>query len=128
MKFYIYKDVLESIMEFSKSFFPNEFSGMLYIKENIIQDIYIIPLTKSNTNSAVIRLDMVPLSRNISGSVHSHPSGRGNPSRADLSFFQSKDVNIISHPPFDLFSYKAYNSKGEELFLELLLREENKTL
>lgn len=128
IKWYIYKDVLESIMEFSKSFYPNEFSGMLYIRNNIIEDIYIIPQTKSNHNSAVIRLDFVPLSLNIKGSVHSHPSGGGSPSRADLSFFQSKYVNIIAYYPFTLFSYKAYDSYGKELFLEVILREKSKSL
>lgn len=123
MKWFIYKDVLKSIMEFSKSFYPNEFSGMLYIKNNIIQEIYIIPQTKSNYNSAVIRLDLVPLSLNINGSVHSHPTGFGKPSRADLSFFQSKDVNIIAYYPFSLDCFKVYDSSGKEIFLEILERK-----
>lgn len=110
-------------MEFSKSFYPNEFSGMLYISDNIIEDIYIIPQTKSNYNSAVIRLDLVPLSTNISGSVHSHPEGRGEPSSADLSFFQSKDVNIIAYYPFCLDCFKVYNSSGKEIFLKVILRK-----
>jgi proteasome lid subunit RPN8/RPN11 len=125
---FIYKDVLESIMEFSKSFYPNEFSGMLVSKDYIFEDIYIIPQTKSNENSASIRLDFVPLSLSINGSVHSHPSGGGNPSRADLSFFQSKDINIIAYYPFSLDSFKAYDSKGKEVVLRVLLREESKNL
>jgi len=128
IEWYIYKDVLESIMEFSKSFYPREFSGMLYTKNNIIEEIYIIPQTYSNENSAVIRLDFIPLSMSINGSVHSHPSGNGYPSRADLSFFQSKDVNIIVYHPYDLFSFKAYNSRGENIEIKVILREKSKLL
>ncbi len=128
VKWFIYKDVLESIMEFSKSFYPNEFSGMLYSKDNIIEDIYIIPQTKSNYNSAVIRLDLVPMSFYVNGSVHSHPTPNGDPSNADLSFFQSKDINIIAYYPFSLSSFKAYNSFGKEVCLEVIIREENKNL
>ncbi len=122
-KWFIYIDVLESIMEFSKSSYPNEFSGMLFLRGNIVSDIYIIPLTKSNTNSAVIRLDMVPMSFNIKGSVHSHPSGNGGASNADISFFQSKDVNIIVYFPFDLINFKAYNSDGKLMILEPISRK-----
>jgi len=128
VKWFIYKDVLESIMEFSKSFFPNEFSGMLFLRNNIIEELYIIPQTKSNQNSAVIRLDFVPMSLSINGSVHSHPSGFGEPSRADLSFFQSKEVNIIAYYPFSLYSFKAYDSKGNLLDLGVIIREESKVL
>lgn len=127
-EWYIYKDVLESIMEFSKSFYPNEFSGMLISKNNVFEDIYIIPQTTSNENSATIRLDFVPLSLSINGSVHSHPSGGGYPSRADLSFFQSKDVNIIAYHPYSLDSFKAYDSEGKEVVLRVILREESENL
>lgn len=127
-KWYIYKDVLESIMEFSKSFYPNEFSGMLVSKDNIFQDIYIIPQTTSNENSATIRLDFIPLSLSINGSVHSHPSGNGFPSNADLSFFQTKDVNIIVYYPFTISSFRVYNFSGKEIEVSVILREKNKHL
>jgi len=128
VQWYIYKDVLESIMEFSKTFYPKEFSGMLFSRDNIIQDIYIIPQTYSNENSAVIRLDFVPMSLSINGTVHSHPSGVGHPSRADLSFFQTKEINIITFYPYDLFSFKAYDSNGKLIEIKPILREKNKDL
>lgn len=127
-EWFIYKDVLESIMEFSKTFFPKEFSAMLLSKQNIFQDIYIIPHTLSSTTSAVIRLEFVPLSKSINGSVHSHPSGKGMPSFADLSFFQTKDVNLITYPPFELFNFKAYDFSGKEVILKVISRENDKVL
>ncbi|MDD3178400.1 MAG: Mov34/MPN/PAD-1 family protein [Candidatus ainarchaeum sp.] len=108
----IYDDVIESIMALSKSFYPNEFSGMLYAENNVIQDIYIIPKTISNRNNAIIRLDLVPMSLNIIGSVHSHPSGFGKPSIADLNFFSRKYVNIISYFPFSKNCFKVYDNLG----------------
>jgi proteasome lid subunit RPN8/RPN11 len=121
MSFKIYKSVLESIMEFSKSFYPNEFSAFLYIdSKNIINDIYIIPATVSSSNSAVIRLDLAPMNLSISGSVHSHPSGTGMPSFADLNFFTRKIINIITYYPFCLTCFKAYTQNGELTNLEII--------
>jgi len=115
-------DVLKSIMEFSKSFYPNEFSGLLYcdIFSKTIKDIYILPATTSGRTSAVLRMDLAPMIFNLAGSVHSHPSGYGQASSADLSFFSSKEVNIIAYPPFSLESYKAYNNKGEIIQIKVL--------
>ena len=126
MTYKIYIDVLFSIMGFSKSFYPKEFSALLYLSENIIEEIYFLPLTVSNENSAVLRLDMSPMIFSLKGSVHSHPSGYGGPSRADLHFFLGKDVNIIAYHPFGVEDYKAYNQKGEPIFLEVILRKRNK--
>lgn len=122
MTYKIYKDVLFSIMGFSKSFYPNEFSALLYISDNIIEEIYFLPLTVSNENSAVLRLDMSPMIFSLKGSVHSHPSGYGVPSRADLHFFLGKAVNIIAYYPFGIEDYKAYTQKGEPILLEVILR------
>jgi len=121
----IYSDVLESIMEFSKSFYPNEFSGLLYcdIFTKTIKDIYILPGTQSGRTSAVLRMDLAPMTFSLAGSVHSHPSGRGEASGADLNFFSSKDVNIIAYPPFDLTSYRAYNNHGIDIQITTIKRE-----
>jgi proteasome lid subunit RPN8/RPN11 len=120
---YIYKDVLESIMQFSKSFYPREFSALLYCKKNIIDDIYILPGTRSNETSAVLRMDLAPMSLNIKGSVHSHPSGFGLASNADKQFFFSKQVNIIVYYPFGLMDFKVYSKKTESVILEIITRK-----
>jgi len=124
----IHTCVLESIMEFSKSFYPLEFSGLLYcdIDKKIIKDIYILPGTYSGHTSAVLRMDLAPMTFNLAGSIHSHPSGRGEASRADLNFFSSKQINIITYPPFSLDSYKAYNKQGEIVLITPILREKTK--
>lgn len=123
---YIYKDVLESIMEFSKNFYPREFSALLYCEKNIITDIYILPGTHSNENSAVLRMDLAPMTLNIKGSVHSHPSGFGIASNADRQFFFSKQINIIVYPPYGLFDFKAYSKHTEPIDLEIIERKNKK--
>jgi len=124
LKWSIYIDVLKSIMEFSKNFYPLEFSGILYcdIERKIIKDIYILPGTQSGRTSAVLRMDLAPMTFNLAGSVHSHPSGQGEASFADLNFFSSKQINIIAYPPFSLDSYKAYNKQGKTIELTVISR------
>jgi proteasome lid subunit RPN8/RPN11 len=115
-KWKIKKEVILSIMELSKASFPNEFSGMLVGDKDkkLIDDIYIIPLTQNHRSSSSIRLDLVPMSFSVLGTVHSHPSISAQPSRADLNFFQSKAVNIIAHYPYGPKDFNVYNNNGEE--------------
>lgn len=109
-------------MELSKSSFPNEFSGMLVGDKDkkLIDDIYIIPLTQNHRSSSSIRLDLVPMSFSVIGSVHSHPSSSAQPSRADLSFFQSKSVNMIAHYPYGPKDFRVYDSYGKDISLEII--------
>lgn len=116
----IKKEVLETIMDFSKSHYPREFAGMLVSDSSVIDDLYIFPLSKNYRNSVFLRPGLSPMSLKIIGSVHSHPSGSGHPSKADLSFFRGKQVNIIVYPPFDIYSFKAYNRKGENILVDVV--------
>lgn len=120
-KWKIKKKVLETIMYLSENSYPNEFGAMLVSENNLINDIYIIPATTENKHSVLIRSDLVPMSMNIIGTVHSHPSGFGKPSFADLNFFSRKFVNIITYPPFKLNNFKVYNKKGEEIYIEVVV-------
>jgi len=118
----IKKQTILTIMELSKQAYPNEFSGMLVgNKDNkLIDDIYIIPATINNHDSSTIRTDLIPMSFSVIGSVHSHPSSSSKASRADISFFQSKTINIISRYPYSLVDFSVYNHKGETISLEVI--------
>jgi len=118
----IKRKIILSIMELSKSSFPNEFSGMLVgdRDKKIIDDVYIIPITINNRNSSTIRTDLIPMSLSILGSVHSHPSSYAKPSQADLNFFHSKSINIITHYPYSLENFIAFDSKGQEIEIEII--------
>jgi proteasome lid subunit RPN8/RPN11 len=53
--------------------------------------------------------------------VHSHPSGSDLPSGEDLSLFAKFGrVHIIASFPYTEDSWKAYNSRGEEIILEIV--------
>jgi len=118
----IKKNIILSIMELAKAAYPNEFSGMLVgdKDDKIIDDIYIIPATTNNLFSSSIRTDLVPMSLSIVGSVHSHPSNYARPSNADLHFFSSKSINIIAHYPYAPENYVAFNSKGEQILVQII--------
>lgn len=109
-------------MELAKAAFPNEFSGMLVgdNEEKVVDDIYIIPVTINSRFSSTIRTDLVPMSLSIIGSAHSHPSSYARPSSADLSFFQSKSINIIAHYPYGPKDFTVFDSKGKEIQVEVI--------
>ncbi len=116
----IKKRVLESIMEFSKHYYPREFAAFLAGASFVIDDIYIIPATKNYSRAAFIKPNLAPMTLKVIGSVHSHPSGNGSPSYADVSFFRGKQINIIFYYPYDLSCYKVYNKKGEAITIDVV--------
>lgn len=117
----ILKDTLNFILEVSKSSYPNEFGGLLQInKDNIISDILILPGTLSGESSVNLNLFMMP---NIStvGTVHSHPSGHIIPSNADLHLFgKTGNYHIITGYPYNIDSWKCFNSSGEKRELRII--------
>jgi hypothetical protein len=54
------------------------------------------------------------------GSVHSHPSGTPYPSKQDLIFFRSNEVNIIVGRPYTRDSWRAFDRNGNEMSLEIV--------
>jgi len=122
MDWKIKKDVLLSIMEISKKTFPNEFSGLLYgdLKTKILTDLYILPATQNYNNLTILRTDLAPMIFNLIGSVHSHPSGFGKPSKADLHFFSTKAINIITYSPFRDNDFIAYDRIGQSVLVKII--------
>lgn len=123
----ITESTLKTISESAKSSHPNEFLSFLTGKEAsefedidqdegyVINDFYIIPGTESNPSSASVSSINIPVTPNILGTLHTHPSGSQEPSNADLNMFRSKQVNIIMGYPYTLNSWTAYSSAGEPL-------------
>jgi proteasome lid subunit RPN8/RPN11 len=117
----IKREVLALIFEASKSSFPKEFGGLLRREGNVITELIMLPGTLSGEDSAIFNMNMLPIDRSIIGTVHSHPSPYPFPSKADLEFFDKYGaVNIIVAPPFTISSWKAYNSRGDEITLEVV--------
>jgi len=93
---------------------------MLVADSSVIDDLYILPATQNFSKSVIFRPDLSPMSLKIIGTVHSHPSGYGVPSGADLSVFRGKQINLIAFPPFNIYSFRAYNKKGEAISLDVI--------
>ncbi|MBC7085744.1 MAG: Mov34/MPN/PAD-1 family protein [Methanomethylovorans sp.] len=116
----IARDTLRFILEVSKSSHPNEFAGLLQAEEGIITEVLLLPGTESGESSASLSLFMMP---NIAaaGSVHSHPTGIIKPSNEDLQMFgKTGSCHIIVGFPYDLQSWKCFNSRGEETNLQII--------
>ena len=121
----IVKDTLDFIMEVSKSNYPREFIGMLCADEDVITDVFFLPGTVSSDENAIIRLDMMPMGLGYVGSVHSHPHPAAmRPSEQDLLMFsKTGNCHIISFYPYAEDSWRCYNSKGEDIELEIVEKD-----
>lgn len=116
----IARDALKFILEVSKSSSPREFAGMLSARDDIITDVVIVPGTESSEESAVMQLFMLPNIHTV-GTVHSHPSGDGAPSREDIELFDKKgQCHIIVAAPFTNSSWRCYNNRGEPIRLPVV--------
>ncbi len=110
--------VLEAVMEASKSSIPNEFAAGLRASGDTIYELTIIPGTKSNFHSANFNYHGILGDFSTVGTVHSHPSGNRTPSVPDLRLFSSVGrVHIIVGYPFDVTSWTAYDKRGSQIAL-----------
>ncbi len=118
----IAKDTLDFILEVSKSNHPREFIGMLRADADVITDVFFLPGTVSSDENAIIRLDMMPMGLDYAGSVHSHPHPAAmHPSEQDLLMFsKTGNCHIITFYPYAEDNWRCYNSKGEEIELEVV--------
>lgn len=117
----IEREALEFILGVSSSSHPEEFAGILRSKGEAVTEILVLPGTFSSERSAIMRLHMLPIASNACGTVHSHPSPKPEPSRADLDLFgRFGEVHMIVASPYDERSWKAYDRKGNEVKLEVI--------
>ena len=64
---------------------------------------------------------MSPIDFSIAGTAHSHPGYSNEASDDDLTLFANMGgIHFITCQPYDRHSWKAYNSKGEEVELEII--------
>jgi proteasome lid subunit RPN8/RPN11 len=117
----IRRDTLETILEASKSCYPNEFAAILRAEEKIITEILLLPGTLSGEQSALFKLHMLPIDFSVVGTVHSHPSNNFHPSGADLALFQRFGfIHIITATPYNERSWATWDFYGNSLRLEVI--------
>jgi proteasome lid subunit RPN8/RPN11 len=116
----IKKETLLDAISASKNMYPKEFMCFLSSTKNnnLIDEIVLFP-TYNSENSASVNLHDIPIGMNITGSLHSHPSGHIIPSKADLKFFRLYEINIIIASKMD-FYFKVFNKFGEEISIDLV--------
>jgi proteasome lid subunit RPN8/RPN11 len=112
----IKRRVLRMILESSKDIYPNEFAALLKVNQKgIISELVFLPGTLQGRSSAVFALYMMPISYDIVGTVHSHPTPNCTPSDEDLVFFERLGyIHIIAGYPFDMSSWQAYDRTGKK--------------
>lgn len=119
--FGIDREALALILGASRSSHPREFVGVLRAREDVIQEVLLLPGTLSSDESALLRLRMLPIDPSVCGTVHSHPSTSVSPSQADLVLFSKFGrVHIIIAAPYDERSWRAYDYHGNKIELKVV--------
>ncbi|WP_406535818.1 Mov34/MPN/PAD-1 family protein [Methanobrevibacter sp.] len=111
------REVLESVIYYSKKAYPNEFlaffDGEIKNKILYITGLIFVPGETCNTG-AVVHTELIPINTKYFGSVHSHPGPSARPSDADLiTFSRYGYFHMIVCLPYSLETFKAYNRYGE---------------
>lgn len=116
----IKRELLAGILEAAKEAYPYEFIALLSGEKGIISELIFLP-SISGEESAIIKLDMLPLGVKVYGTVHSHPSPCCEPSEEDFFLFTKFGrVHIIVCYPFTMKDWKCYDSEGEEIRIEVV--------
>ena len=113
------REVLESVIYYSKKAYPNEFlaffDGKIVDKVLYITGLIFIPGETSKTG-AVVHTEMIPMNTKYWGSVHSHPGPSARPSDADLKTFSRNGYfHMIVCLPYSFDTFKSYDRYGEHL-------------
>ncbi|NWG09358.1 MAG: Mov34/MPN/PAD-1 family protein [Nitrososphaerales archaeon] len=94
--------VIDSLLSYAKTFYPNE--GILLLKgkigkdEILVKETVIPPLATHGKSFSSFPFHMLPLDLSIVGVAHSHPSGVLKPSLEDLNNFYGRIMVIMAYP------------------------------
>lgn len=117
----VHRDVVRLFCETARSQHPHEFGGLLRAEKGVLTEILILPGTVSGDTHAIFQLHMLPIDFSVKGTVHSHPTPDPRPSGADRELFERFGSThiIVAHPYTDR-SWRAYNSRGEPVQLDVV--------
>lgn len=116
----IRRELIYALLEASKENHPYEFFALLTGKKGVIEEFIYIPFQQGE-DFASFNTSLLPIGMRVYGTVHSHPSSNPEPSLQDLSTFSSYGrVHIVIHYPYCRKCWKAYDSSGNEILLELI--------
>ena len=111
---------IDGFNESAKSTYPDEFLCVHREIDGIISEMVMLPGTVFGDEHSFINQWMEPIDYSIAGSAHSHPGFSNQPSDADKDFFSNMGgVHFITCQPYDRNSWKAYDSHGEPMDIEV---------
>ena len=114
-------DFIDGFNESAKSCYPDEFLCMVRQTDGVIDEMVLLPGTVYGDSHSFLSEWMSPIDFSIAGTAHSHPGYSNEASDDDLSLFANMGgIHFITCQPYDRTSWKAYNSKGEEVELEII--------
>ncbi len=118
----IRKRALQSIIEAAKNAFPKEFMAYLSGKNNVIEELVIVPSIYTRSSAIAYEYYLPNLSgMNIIGTVHSHPSDSFFPSGQDKQMFaRFGGIHLIISFPFNEKSIAAFSAEGKRIHLEVV--------
>ena len=122
---------MRTIQNMAENSHPDEFLAILVTTPaedlpisqssgEVITDLQIPPGAKSNKTSVRFNDTYSPINNDTIGSVHSHPNGSQRPSQEDLSMFNKGILHIIIGAPYESNTWKAYNSNGTQVQLDVV--------
>jgi proteasome lid subunit RPN8/RPN11 len=115
----IHREVLDSVLSYSRMFHPNE--GILLLrgrtKSGVVEvdGVVIPPSAIHGMGFSGFSWWMIPIDLSYVGVAHSHPSGYAVPSHEDVLHVTGKIMVIAGAPYSDESCLKVYNTSGQPL-------------
>lgn len=129
MQLKISKSTLNACLSAAKSAYPNEFIGLLEGEKEGSGERLSITITRMFVPPGIVVGNMfstysdwmLPITPNVWGSFHSHPSaGVPRPSRQDLRAFSKEGgVHFIASLPYSPKNMAAFDYMGKKLGFEV---------
>lgn len=117
----IKKELLESLLEATKRFHPQEFLAFMSCTNSETIDEFVAVPFIAGEEHAIFSIHEMPIDQKIKGSFHSHPSPDNNPSDADLEVFaKTGKIHAIAAYPYRLQDVAFFNQKGQRIQIELV--------
>jgi proteasome lid subunit RPN8/RPN11 len=114
-------DFIDGFNESARSTFPDEFICFHRECDGVITEMILVPGSVYGDSHSFINDWMSPVDLHKSGTAHSHPGYFNDPSDADLDFFSHfGGIHFITCQPYDRKSWRAYDSCGRRIHLDLV--------
>jgi proteasome lid subunit RPN8/RPN11 len=119
----VHKDVVDSILTYSRSAYPRE--GILILrgksKKGIVEveSLMIPPMATHGEGFSSFNWWLMPIDFTFLGVAHSHPSGYAVPSHQDLLHAMGRIMIIAGYPYSDQDCLKVYDTRGNPLHFEV---------